>query len=138
MPAFAPARTQAEPRVLARKRSAPPVPGSGAAPAWAAPVPAAAPPIVPVAGGAAREPASKRPAAPRHRRDITRSDVAIPAAPSAPLAASAAAAAAGGGASPAVLSSVLPLLIAFLVGVLLEVAGLLRLPLRGARLERPG
>ena len=75
-------------------------------------------------------------------RDTTRPRGAIspPETPdSAPIAAAAAsAAAAGAGAAPAVLTTVALLLISFLAGALLEIAGLPRLLLRAARLERPG
>jgi len=115
--------------------------------------PAAAPPVPPRAAAtvsaapslttaAADEPPRNDAAARRRGRDTTRPPGSVSArhAPTyAPIAAaSAAAAAASAGASPAVLATLICLLISFLAGTLLEVAGLPRLLLRAARLERPG
>jgi hypothetical protein len=114
---------------------------------------AAAPPPAPPAPGllavaaipapTVSQPAADRAPARNSGRDTSRPPGTISAqqAPiGSPLAAAAgaAAAAAGGGAGPAALVTLISLLACFLAGALLEVAGLPRLLLRAARLERPG
>ena len=78
-----------------------------------------------------------KPAAPRsRRRDTTGGGTVIPV--NQGIATAAPAAGAGASSAPAVLTSMLCLLLVFLVRALLAVAGLPRLPLRSTRLERPG
>jgi hypothetical protein len=88
----------------------------------------------------AHEPAAERVAARRRGRDIARPLAAIPlqTGPDGVGVAVAAGAGAGGAGGPAVLTILICLLISFLASTLLDAAGLPRLLLRDARLERPG